>query len=331
MKKRRILTTAAVMGLIGSIAFPVQAAPNTSYVREQSEKKGYSVNIQKISSPDELKELLSSLGIDLEKLEDCFKIIFPGCNIPGIGKPDTPETNVPETDTPETDAPEIDEPETDTPETDAPEIDEPETDTPEADAPEIDEPETDTPETDAPEIDEPETDAPEIDEPETDAPETDKPEIDIPETDIPNTPETDAPETDTPETDTPDSESRSYAEQVVDLVNAERAKYGLSALTLDKQLEAAALTRAKETEVSFSHTRPDGRSFSSVLTDYGISYRGSGENIAWGQQSPEAVVRAWMNSEGHRANILNSKFTKIGVGYYQNTAGRKYWTQLFIY
>ena len=61
----------------------------------------------------------------------------------------------------------------------------------------------------------------------------------------------------------------------------------------------------------------------------GIQYRRSGENIAWGQQSPKAVMEGWMNSKGHRANILNPNFTKIGVGYRKNAAGRTYWTQLF--
>lgn len=126
-------------------------------------------------------------------------------------------------------------------------------------------------------------------------------------------------------------ETLSYAEQVVALVNAERAKVGVGALTLDKEIETVALVRAQEIETSFSHTRPDGRSFSTALTDAGITFHGAGENIAWGQRSPEEVVNAWMNSEGHRANILNAKFTKIGVGYYRNSAGRNYWTQLFTY
>ena len=128
-----------------------------------------------------------------------------------------------------------------------------------------------------------------------------------------------------------DTQVRTFAEQVVDLVNAERAKAGLSSLTSDKSIESAALVRAKEIETSFSHTRPNGSSFSTVLKENGISYQGSGENIAWGQRTPEEVMKGWMNSEGHRANILNSRFTKIGVGYYQNSAGTNYWTQLFTY
>lgn len=149
-----------------------------------------------------------------------------------------------------------------------------------------------------------------------------------PETTSPSVEETTTEAVSRPEEDT---QERTYAEQVVDLVNKERVKAGLNELTLDKNIEEAALVRAKETEVSFSHTRPNGSSFSTVLKEHNINYRGAGENIAWGQTSPEAVMNAWMNSEGHRANILNSKFTKIGVGYYQNSAGRKYWTQLFTY
>lgn len=62
-----------------------------------------------------------------------------------------------------------------------------------------------------------------------------------------------------------------------------------------------------------------------------MSHRGAGENIAWGQKTPEQVMEGWMNSAGHRANILNEKYTSIGVGYYQNAAGRNYWSQLFTY
>lgn len=134
-----------------------------------------------------------------------------------------------------------------------------------------------------------------------------------------------------PEQETTVGATLSYAEQVVNLVNKERAKAGLNPLTLDKNIEAAALIRAKETEISFSHTRPNGSSFSTVLRENGISFRGAGENIAWGQRSPEEVMNGWMNSSGHRANILNANFTKIGVGYYKSASGRNYWTQLFTY
>lgn len=177
----------------------------------------------------------------------------------------------------------------------------------------------------------PNLNCPETESPEPDIPGVDIPEPDIPDVIIPEVPGNSDSETSGSEAPIPDTEAKSYARQVVDLVNAERAKAGLSALTLDENLTSAALIRARESEISFSHTRPDGRSFSSVLSDLGISFRGAGENIAWGQKTPEEVMNGWMNSEGHRANILNANYTKIGVGYYQNTSGRTYWTQLFTY
>ena len=104
-----------------------------------------------------------------------------------------------------------------------------------------------------------------------------------------------------------------------------------TALRRSAVLDAAARVRAEELVEAFSHTRPDGRYFSTVFAEHGITYRYSGENIAWGQKSPEEVVTAWMNSAGHRANILNAKFTELGVGYRQNARGVNYFTQLFIY
>ena len=127
-----------------------------------------------------------------------------------------------------------------------------------------------------------------------------------------------------------DKETVTYEEQVVALVNAERVKEGLPALKVDETLQAAALARAKETVQLFSHTRPNGTSCFTILKEYGISYRYAGENIAYGQRSPEEVVDAWMNSEGHRANIMNQNFTTIGIGYYQTANGTKYWSQLFL-
>ena len=145
----------------------------------------------------------------------------------------------------------------------------------------------------------------------------------------PGTPDNNQPENPSvPDTDT---ENASFVRQVVNLVNQERAKAGLSPVTADTSIQAAAQVRAKEIEKSFSHTRPDGSSFSTALTQQGVTYRGSGENIAWGQKTPEQVMNGWMNSDGHRANILNKNFTKIGVGYYQNASGTNYWTQLFTY
>ena len=122
--------------------------------------------------------------------------------------------------------------------------------------------------------------------------------------------------------------NKSYQQQVIDLVNKERKTAGLSALTTTSKLESAAMHRAKEIVETFSHTRPDGTSFYTVLGEYGITYNACGENIAWGQRTPEEVMNNWMNSDGHRKNIMSSNFNKIGIGYYvvNNTP---YWVQIF--
>ena len=191
-------------------------------------------------------------------------------------------------------------------------------------SPEVEQPGT-------PDIELPDVEAPEVEQPET-------PDINIPETDMPenNTPENDNPGTNTPETETPDQGDtdqsvHAYVLRIVELVNEERAKAGLNALTLKEDVTAAAQVRAVESETLFSHTRPDGTSFVTALKEAGVSYRGAGENIAWGQKSPEEVMQGWMNSAGHRANILNENYTTIGVGYHQNAAGVNYWSQLFTY
>ncbi|MBE5866306.1 MAG: CAP domain-containing protein [Lachnospiraceae bacterium] len=155
-------------------------------------------------------------------------------------------------------------------------------------------------------------------------PDCDQPETDIPETEAP---ETNIPDSDLPETDS--SNDHAYIKEVVDLVNIERAKEGLAPLTIDTKVQAAAQVRAQECEQRFSHTRPNGTSFSTALKEQNVSYRSAGENIAWGQKSPQEVVTTWMNSSGHRANIMNKNFTTIGVGYYENARGTDYWCQLF--
>ena len=142
-------------------------------------------------------------------------------------------------------------------------------------------------------------------------------------------PEINLPDCNLPENDSSTNSEHAFIKQVVDLVNAERAKEGLSPLTIDTKVQAAAQVRAKECEQRFSHTRPNGSSFATALKEQNVSYRSAGENIAWGQRSPEAVMNAWMNSSGHRANIMNPNFTTIGIGYYQNANGTNYWCQLF--
>ena len=155
----------------------------------------------------------------------------------------------------------------------------------------------------------------------------------LPEFPIPDQPGNmlpDQPGDTTPDQPETDGSQDAFANQVVKLVNEERAKAGLSPLTVNSKAANAAQTRAREIEKSFSHTRPDGSSFNTALTEAGVSFRGAGENIAYGQPTPQQVMEGWMNSSGHRANILNANYTSIGVGHYKNGAGVDYWTQLFI-
>jgi len=120
----------------------------------------------------------------------------------------------------------------------------------------------------------------------------------------------------------------SYAAQVVTLVNQERAKAGLKALnTSNATLTKMALDKAKDMYHNgyFDHNSPTYGSPFDMMKQYGINYRYAGENIAKGQRTPQEVMNAWMNSPGHRANILSANFTTIGVAYYNGV-----WVQEFI-
>lgn len=123
-------------------------------------------------------------------------------------------------------------------------------------------------------------------------------------------------------------QSSSAASEVVRLTNSARSQNGYAALVEDGALSEAAAVRAREIARSFSHTRPSGASFSSALSESGVSYLRAGENIASGQKSASEVVNAWMNSPGHRANILNSSYSRIGSASV-NIDGTLYWVQLF--
>lgn len=118
-----------------------------------------------------------------------------------------------------------------------------------------------------------------------------------------------------------------FAAQVVKLVNAERAKAGLSALTSDALLNKVAVAKVKDMSDNnyFDHQSPTYGSPFDMMKQFGVTYKAAGENIAKGQKTPQEVVTAWMNSDGHRKNILSSNFTHIGVGYYNG-----YWAQEFI-
>ena len=126
--------------------------------------------------------------------------------------------------------------------------------------------------------------------------------------------------------------SQSFEQQVVDLVNKERAKVGLKALTSDWEVARVARFKSEDMRDSnyFSHNSPTYGTPFQMIKSFGISYKSAGENIAAGQATPEAVVKAWMNSSGHKANILSSSFTHIGVGYAKGGSYGHYWTQQFI-
>lgn len=120
----------------------------------------------------------------------------------------------------------------------------------------------------------------------------------------------------------------SFEAEVVSLVNEIRVKHGLNTLIHDWQLSRVARYKSQDMNDLnyFSHTSPTYGSPFNMMKSFGIAYRTAGENIARGYSTPKTVVDAWMNSPGHKANILNSSYTHIGVGY---VSGGHYWTQLF--
>ena len=129
-----------------------------------------------------------------------------------------------------------------------------------------------------------------------------------------------------PQTDTTVS---SYEAEVIRLVNEIRVQNGLSALKTNWELSRVARYKSQDMVDNhyFSHTSPTYGTPFEMMRAFGLSYRAAGENIAYGQTTPQAIVTAWMNSSGHRANILSSSYTQIGVGY---VAKGNYWTQMFI-
>lgn len=126
-----------------------------------------------------------------------------------------------------------------------------------------------------------------------------------------------------------ESQTVSYEQQVIRIVNQIRTKNGLSPLKSNWELCRVARYKSQDMRNKnyFSHTSPTYGSPFEMMKNFGISYRTAGENIAKGYRTPQAVVDGWMNSPGHRANILNKGYTEIGVGY---VADGHYWTQMFI-
>lgn len=128
---------------------------------------------------------------------------------------------------------------------------------------------------------------------------------------------------------TTDSTVTTYEQEVIRLVNEIRVENGLKALSYDWELSRVARYKSQDMKDNnyFSHTSPVYGSPFQMMKNFGISFRSAGENIAKGYRTPQAVVNGWMNSSGHRANILNASYTHIGVGY---VSGGNYWTQMFI-
>lgn len=126
-----------------------------------------------------------------------------------------------------------------------------------------------------------------------------------------------------------DNEVLDYEAEVIRLVNEKRKEAGLASLKTDWELSRIARYKSRDMHENgyFSHTSPTYGTPFEMIKAFGLSYKTAGENIAYGQRTPQEVMNAWMNSPGHRANILNAGFTRIGVGYEPNG---NYWTQMFI-
>ncbi|HCC07060.1 MAG TPA: hypothetical protein DEP72_02680 [Clostridiales bacterium] len=128
------------------------------------------------------------------------------------------------------------------------------------------------------------------------------------------------------------ADTKALETEVVRLVNVERSKQGLILLKENWQLSRVARYKSQDmiNKNYFSHTSPTYGSPFNMMESFGIKFSAAGENIAYGQNSPQAVMVAWMNSPGHRANILSPAYTQIGVGLAKKSNGTCYWTQHFI-
>ena len=132
-----------------------------------------------------------------------------------------------------------------------------------------------------------------------------------------------------------EDELKAYTDTLFELVNKEREQAGLAPLERDSLLDEAAMIRAAEIRiVDFAggepHTRPDGTSYKTALSDLGITGKGFGENISRSKVIPQAAIDSWMKSDGHRANILRENYGSIGIGVYQRSDGKLDWIQIFM-
>ncbi|MGR9047335.1 CAP domain-containing protein [Halobacillus faecis] len=180
-----------------------------------------------------------------------------------------------------------------------------------------------------PKQEEPKAEAPVMEEPKQEEPKQEAP---APQPEAEKAPEQPAEEEVQKEENTKEeatSEVSAFEKQVVELTNQEREKQGLAPLKLDTELSTVAKDKSLDMQQNnyFSHNSPNYGSPFDMMKSYGIDYRTAGENIAMGQTTPEEVVQGWMNSQGHRENIMNPDFTHIGVGHAEDG---NYWTQMFI-
>ncbi len=134
------------------------------------------------------------------------------------------------------------------------------------------------------------------------------------------------------ETPKQNSSLNAFEQEVINLTNQEREKNGLAPFKANIELSSVARTKSQDMidKNYFDHQSPTYGSPFEMMKSFGISYRTAGENIAKGQRTAQQVVNGWMNSEGHRKNILNPNFTEIGVGYAVSPSGTAHWTQMFI-
>ncbi|MFR8759805.1 MAG: CAP domain-containing protein [Negativibacillus sp.] len=126
-----------------------------------------------------------------------------------------------------------------------------------------------------------------------------------------------------------EKDEESWQQEMLDSVNAARKKAGVAPLELDKKVGKAAQLRANECKQSYDHTRPNGKKSKTALDDAGVSYSWWGENINEKQKTVQSTMQSWMESKGHKANILNEKYTKVGFGRAKDESGSYYWVQMF--
>ena len=150
----------------------------------------------------------------------------------------------------------------------------------------------------------------------------------------PTTPANPAAPAQTAPTRLTEDELKAHTDKMFELVNQEREKAGVPPLVRDTLLDEAAMIRATEIQTvdiagGAPHTRPDGTSYTTLLDEMGVNGSRCGENISRARATPQDAVNAWMQSDGHRRNILRENYASIGIGVYQRPDGRITWIQIF--